>query len=120
MTQPKILEAKEDSTSRYTATLQDEGGNPLGSGDLTTLTLTLTDEDGATINGRSGVSVLNANGGTLDVSGNFVMIYEPADNPVVKTARRQELHLARFDFTYGVGKAGHHEVQIRVENSSVP
>src|ERR1041385_3588911 len=68
--------------------VQSDGKTPIPNGSLLTLTLTLTDaKTGRLINGRQGVTVLNANGGVLDVSsnpatGNFSWVPLPADNPI--------------------------------------
>ena len=58
-----IFEVRENQTVAYTATLQDELGNPLPATSLTTLVLTLYDITSNTIiNTRDHQNVLNANG----------------------------------------------------------
>jgi hypothetical protein len=133
----------EKTTGRLTAVVQDHAGVAIPAASLTTLVLTLYNlADGAIINSRSAQSVLNANGGTVDSSGNLVMILGPLDNvitgtaspstsladlmaargstplPLGSSARSQvETHVALFEYTYDSGaKSGKTEVFIDVLN----
>lgn len=107
----------ERTTSVYSADVQDEDGVAIPGASLSTLTLTLYDQASRQIiNGRSAVSVLNANGGTVDSSGNFEMVFDPEDNAFVGTGD-QETHVALFRYTYDSGaKAGQQRVFFTVGN----
>jgi len=106
--------------------VEDETETAIPAASLSTCTLLLYDQKtqlaspgttGAVINGRNRQSVLNANGGTIDASGNLEMVLTPADNVIVGTGENQsERHVALFEYTYGVGKAGKEEILIDVYN----
>ena len=127
-TQP--FHARESSSARLTATVKDESETPIPGASLGTLTLMLYDQrtelaspgsTAAIINGRNRQNVLNANGCTIDGSGNMVMIFSTADNVIVNPtlARKSERHVALFEYTYAAGlKAGKEEVLIDVFNLS--
>lgn len=107
-------EAGEGCSYQILGNLLKEDGSPLGSGDLTTLTLTLTDvETGAVINSVSAVNVLNADRGTVDAGGLLTISLTVADAAFVTSTKQTERHQARVDWTYGAGgaKAGWHEVR---------
>ena len=124
-TQP--FRARESSTARLTAVVEDETETAIPSASLDTLTLLLYDQrtqiaspgtTGAVINGRNRQSVLNANGGTVDASGNLEMLLSPADNVIIGTGEGQsERHVALFEYTYAAGlKSGKEEILIDVFN----
>ncbi len=81
------------------------------------MTLTLYDVDtGGIINSKNGTDVKNANGVTISEAGALAWIMEADDNPIVTTAELIEHHRALFQWTWGGGKKGKHEVDIFVEN----
>ena len=110
----------EKTSARYACVIKDENEVAIPAASLTTLTLTLYDQtsDGI-INSRSAQNVLNANGVTVDSSGNLVWVLDPADNLIVGTTVPQnsyERHVALFTYTYNAGRTGRTEVQIAVLN----
>ena len=112
-----VFTVQEKETSRYTATVKDEAGVAQGSSARDTLTLTPYDkETGTIINSRNAQNVLNANGVTVDSSGNLVWTMDPADNTIVTATNEQELHVALFEWTYSTTKKGKHEVILLVQN----
>jgi len=109
----------EGSSARVTAVIKDETGAVIAGSALTTLTLTLYDYvvPATIINSRNAQNVLNANGVTVDASGNLTYLMDPADNPINDTTLSKENHVALFQWTWAAGaKAGKHEVIITVEN----
>lgn len=110
----------ERTTQKLTSTIKDENLTGIPNTSLTTLTLTLYDvRTAAIIAGRNKQNVLNANGVTVDGSGNLVWVMDPADNPILDDTLAQEVHCALFEFTYAAGaKRGQGEVNIVVRNSA--
>jgi hypothetical protein len=108
----------EGSSARYTATLLDELGAGVPAASLTTLTLTLYDDKtGAIINGRNAQNVLNANGVSVDASGNLVWAITPADTPIVTDTLQTETHYAVFKATWSSGAKGlSHAAPLTVTN----
>jgi hypothetical protein len=123
-TQP--FHARESSSSRLEAVIKDEDEVAIPAASLGTLTLMLYDQitelaspgsTAAIINSRNRQSVLNANGGTVDASGNMVMTFTPADNEIRHTSRSSERHVALFEYSYAGGlKAGKEQVLVDVYN----
>lgn len=111
-------EIAEKTTVKLGGSVKDEGGNLLGSGALTTLTLTLYDKaSGSIINNRSAQDVLNQNGVTVDGSGAFTFTMTPADNPILNDTLEKEIHVALFQWTWAVGaKAGKYEIYLTIKN----
>lgn len=109
----------ERTTARYTALAVDETEEPIPASSLSTLTLTLYDKaSGEIINGRQAQDALNANGVSVDESGNVEWIITPDDTPVVGTPRPGlvETHIALFEWTWAGGtKAGKHELELLVK-----
>lgn len=110
----KTFEIKEKTTAIYTATLKDENKVVIPLVDLTTLTLTLYNEEDvalSVVNGRSGQSILNENGGVFhDSSGLLTLTLGVGDTAMVDSTKDRERHRLQIDFTYSVGaKAGRHE-----------
>ncbi len=106
----------EKTTQKLTFVVQDENEAAVGSGDITTLTVTLYDEaTGTVINSRTDTDILNANGGTLDASGNGTWTMDPADNPIIN-GKAYEAHIALFEWTFGIAgaKAGRQTVRLMV------
>src|SRR5262245_7000457 len=110
-------EVIEKTTCRYTATLTDELGSVIPAASLTTLTLTLFDRrTGSIINSLNAQNVLNANGVTVDSSGNLIWTMSPADNAITGSWDVEE-HGAMFEWTWSAGaKGGKHEVSFVVTN----
>lgn len=112
-------EVPEKSTFRYTCTLIDETGAVVPAASLTTLTLTLYNQDTALtiINSVNGTSILNVDRGTVDASGNVAILLTPADGAMVDATKAIEHHVMLIQWTYAAGaKAGRHEVVIPVCN----
>lgn len=107
----------ERSSARITAKLEDEAGAGIPGGSLTTLTLTLyAAGPGTVINNRNKQNALNANGVTIDASGNLVYQMDPLDNQNIGSDPT-ERHIALFEWTWSAGaKAGKHEVLLTVVN----
>lgn len=108
----------ERSTRKVTALVTDQDDAGLPAASLTTLTLTLYSLHSlAIINSRDHVSVLNANNGTVDSSGNLAWESQPADNQILDATLAVEIHRALFEWTWASGtKAGKHEVDLYVRN----
>lgn len=100
--------------------LLDENDSGIPAAELQSLTLTLYDpRTGAIINSRDDMSVLNANGGTVDAQGNAVLELGPADNVIVgqNAGLVQEDHVALLEWVYEAGtRQGRHLIFLRVEN----
>lgn len=107
------------TSQRINFTVVDEDGVGIPAANLATLTLTLfVERDGAIINSRDGIDILNTNGGTVGVDGVGTYTMEPADNPIVRTGSKQEeYHIALFEWTYSGGtKDGKQPVRLKVVN----
>lgn len=115
-----VIRVNEKTTFLYTGTLVDENGVSLGPIDMSTLTVTLYDQDtGAIINGRNNQNALNANNFVLtaNASGNLTWDSLPADSPIINLAKETEVHIALLQWTFATGtKAGRKEIAIRVVN----
>ena len=77
------LIVKEDSVALITGQLIDEAGLAITSSRMTAMRMWFFDHLGGIINAREDVDILNANGGSLDASGNFALRLSAADNPIV-------------------------------------
>lgn len=113
------------SSFRVTAILEDETGTPIAAASLTTLTLTLYDRvTNAIINSRSAQNILDANGVTVDSSGNLVWTGTPSDAPILNSARNSEQHIALFHYTWSAGAKGAYDAIIlevnRFPNTTYP
>jgi hypothetical protein len=108
---------KEKTTQAFTAVLQDETGAVIPAASITALTLTLYDLlTNAIINSRDHVSIKNANGGTIDASGNLTWTSDVLDSPILNDTLAQENHIALIEWTYNSGKQGRFEVALIVRN----
>ena len=108
---------KEKSTALYQATLKDHTDTVIAASSLDTMTLTLYDvATGDIINSKNGTNVLNTNGVTISGAGALAWIMASADNTINTSTSVIEHHKALFQWTWGGGKAGKHEVDIFVEN----
>jgi hypothetical protein len=102
-------EIAEGTTAAFTdGVLKDELGVAVPAANVNTIKLWLYKSLGATapstfLNSRNGQSILNANGGTLDASGNFVLTLSPADNVLASQAVASEPHDAYIEVTYNGG-----------------
>lgn len=107
------------SSAQITAQVQNEAGAGISSANLTALTLTLyvKDSAGSIINSRNKQNVLNANGVTVDTSGNLVYQMAPDDNVIINTGKLKEKHIALFEWEWSAGtKKGKHEIEFVVTN----
>lgn len=113
------IRVNEKSTFLYTGTLVDENQVAIPPASLITLTLSLYDDvTGVTINGRNAQNVLNLNNVTLNNAGLLSWDAPMADNPILNALLETEVHIARFEWTYGTGMGGKKEIAIRVVNLS--
>ena len=107
------------TSAQYVGQIYDPSLYPLGvpASALTSLTLTLYDQvTGAVINSRSGQNVLNANGVTVDASGNLAWTLSPLDSPILTAELAIETHIALFQATWNGGLSGcNHEVSLPVK-----
>jgi len=105
-------------TRLYTAVIKDEEGAVIPAAQIGTLTLTLYNKKtGAIVNSRTDVNILNANGGTVDASGNLSFLFTPADMAIIDTTLASEIRIGLFEWTYGGGaKEGRHEIEFSVRN----
>lgn len=114
------FEVNEKTSSRLTGIFKDETGAVVGSSGMVSIAATLTDKvTGAVINSRSSQDVLNANGGTLDADGNFVLTFAPGDHEIQNQALDYEVHVLLLDWVFASGaKGGTEEQDIYVHNLS--
>ncbi len=108
----------ERASAKIAGILRDENSNGVGSGSLTALTLTLYVEGSPAIiiNSRNKQNVLNANGVTVDASGNLAWLMDPLDNSIMDSTKSIEPHVALFEWTWGGTKAGRFEILVSVKN----
>ena len=113
----------EKTTTAYRAVLRDDGNPPalLGSGSLTSLTIKLySKETGDVINSKDNVNALNANGVSIDSSGNFVYTPAIADTTIQgnEATKSRVFHIAHFIWTWAGGaKRGDFLLQMEIPNS---
>ena len=116
--EPSTVDCLEGETPRYTATLTDENLVPLPANSLTTFQLTLyvIKADGTTsyINGRNAQNVLNANNVTVTAQGLITWSMQVADTTLVEVVPF-ERHIALWEWYWGTGRAGKHELVITVK-----
>lgn len=111
----------EQTTPKITAVIKDENGTAIPASSLDTLTLDLYNQSDAptftVINLRSAQNVLNANGVTVDASGNLTWQMVTADNVIIDSTLKTEKHRAVFNWTYSAGaKTGRHIIDLTVVN----
>lgn len=107
----------ERSTFRYTGKVVDEAGNAIPAAEISTLTLTLFNAaDKSIINTRDDQNALNANGVTLNDSGELTWNSASEDSPIVGNVGLglTEHHIAQFEWTWGSGRRGSHKVDLFV------
>lgn len=116
--EPSTVDCLEGETPRYTATLTDEDLVPLPAASLTTFQLTLyvVKVDGTIgyINGRNAQNVLNANNVTVSAQGVVVWSMQVLDTTLQETVPF-ERHIALWEWYWGSGRAGKHELVITVK-----
>jgi hypothetical protein len=113
----------EASSGLYEAYLYTPAGDPVTLAQLSGLTLTLLDPDShATINGRDGQNILNANNVTVaDVTLDGATIakvswsIQVADTPVLNDRKDKETRVALFKYTWSGGQH-HHRYTFQVQN----
>lgn len=107
----------ENTVARYTGKLVDETGAGIAAINITSLTLTLVDDaTGTIINSRSNQDVNNANGVTVDSSGNLVWTIGALDNAMVGNLE-YESHTATFKWGWAANtKTGYKEICLQVKN----
>ena len=107
-----------EETTRFLAfVIQDEDDVGIPAAELQSLTLTLFDRrTGQILNNRDGVSILNANGGTVDGAGNGELELTPADNMIFTAGRVEEDHVVLVEWEDANGRVGRHVILLRVEN----
>lgn len=111
-----VYRVNERTTAVFAADITDETATGIPGSALDALTLTLYEQTtGAIINSRDGANVLNANGGTVDEAGHFIMVFTPADNQHMGTDT-SEVHIALFRWTYNTVKQGSQRVILSVIN----
>lgn len=115
---PSLGTVRENSNALVSGLrLLDESGAGVGTGQLTTLTLTLylKGSPSTYINGRNAQDALNANGVTVDAIGNVTWQMSYLDNPLVGEPDQAEEHVALFEWTWSGGtKKGNAERLISV------
>ncbi len=114
----KTFVVDERTMQRFTATIFDEARQPIPAKALDSLTLTLYDRaSNSVINNRNAQNVLNANGVTVDPSGNLAWLMSPADNTIFRSVA-SETHIALFEWTYGPrgAKRGNSQVGFSIRN----
>jgi hypothetical protein len=114
---PKEFEVNEETSARYSATLKDETGAAIGSGDVSAVELTVHDRAGTIVNGLNATNILNANGGTLDAAGALTYTFTPADNQILICSVDTERHTVLLHFEWAAGsKAANHIFFVLVKN----
>jgi hypothetical protein len=117
-TLPKEVEVKERQTTRITGVLYDDAGDPVPGSTLTTLTLTVYDNDIDKTVIVSARNILNANNGVVDEAGQVMVLLAPADMPIRTATLPFERHTCLFQWTWGTApeKAGAEELVLVVRN----
>ena len=103
-------EVPEATTPLLHATFTDEGGNTITV--LNSVTLTLYDEATETIIN----SWLDSDVSGSVTAGVLSLRLGAADTAILNADRARERHIALFEFTWGVGLVGKHEVAFAVVN----
>ncbi len=114
-----VNDSAEKKSGTYRAVLKDENGQVVSSVVLTSFTLTLYDlPTRAIINNRNGQNVLNANQVTVDVAGNIIWTWLPADQTFINPNRPSEEHVglftAKWNDSSGNQREANHEVHFLV------
>lgn len=107
------------ASGRFTTQLLDESLQPVPAASLLTATLSLYDaKTGTVINTWDKKNALNANGVTIDASGNVAWTFTPSDMVIVTDESIIEDHYALFLFGWGVNPVKGYPLQVkfRVQN----
>lgn len=116
--EPSTADVLEGETPTYSATLTDDTGAVLPAAALSTLTLTLyvitTNGTITYLNGRNQQNVLNANNVTVTAAGLVTWSIQVADTTLVE-AIAFERHIALWEWGWGTGRAGKHELVLTVK-----
>jgi hypothetical protein len=121
---PEVLMSRsqwmtEQSTWYYTHLLTDELGNPVGSSQIDTLTMTFYSRDTPTypvILDWAEKNVKAANGGTISTTGKFELRLTPADTILLDPTRTYELRGLLLTWRTITSKTFRHEVQTAIAN----
>jgi len=110
---------KERTTATIAFSLVDEAEAAIPLSSLLTLTLTVKDmASGTVVNGRNAQDIKNANGVTVDSSGNVTWPLTQLDTALVNAPAIHELHRALVDFTYdasGFTKRFYQDFEIAIQ-----
>lgn len=120
--EPSIAEVLEQTTPRYRAVITDDQGLPIPAASLTELLLTLTviRSNGTITFLRADQPAINANNVTVDANGVLVWSIQVADTTLVEDLPA-ERHIALFEWGWGTGRKGKHELVLVVKNlTAVP
>lgn len=105
----------------------DEAGVAVAKADLGTVKLWLYVKQeapgapSAYLNSRNGVSIKDANGGTITTGGVLTLVLDPADNVISESNLVEEWHTAEIEYTYNGGaKTGRVLWHFPVVNIPVP
>ncbi len=114
------IEVLESQTGIYTATLKDENNDPIASADVSSITMTVIEEEsGNVVNSRNSQNVFNTNNCTLgDTDGLFTWNIQTGDTDIVNdgTATDEyEYHLVTIIVTWEGGRMPH-EVRLKIKN----
>jgi hypothetical protein len=103
------------ATAIYRAQLVDDLGNAIPAAALTTLTLSIVDAvSGAVVNGCQQANILNAGRGAVDAQGNLTVTLGAQDTALLAAGDVQEFRSLIFDWSYGGGKTGRHQVDFPI------
>jgi hypothetical protein len=109
----------EKTTQVLTCTIKDETDVVIPLDQITTLTLTLYNQESRTIiNTRENQNVLNlANVTYHATSGLLTWLLQPADTAIENVAKSIEVRVALFQWTFAAGnKHGKHEIVFKIRN----
>lgn len=115
---------QEGESHNITGQLSDADDTDITLAGLTTLTVTLYNENGnAIINSRDGENAKNLNNHTIASGGSFVIRFDPADSVIVVEdpvigETNQQFHVARLTWTWNDGtlvRTGMEQVRFGVQ-----
>lgn len=109
------FEVLEGTTPQYSCSIVDENGDAVAAASLDTLTITLFNvRSRVVINSRDRQNALNANNVEVTAGGLLTWNIQPADLVVASGDLISKLQ-AVFEWTWGDGKSGWHELTLNVE-----
>lgn len=107
----------EETNALIKVVLYDENNSTVPGSALSSLTMTLYDKnDESIINNREDIDAKNANGGTIDESGNFTFLLTPQDTKIIHDELKEEIHVCLLEFGYGAGRQGKLVVEHYIRN----